>query len=221
MPPHVDPTENEEKQTARDVIVIHELDPDISMWERQPKEPEKAFAAFVTYRDAGEDRTIASAAALAGKWRNQAYRWSKGWRWRERALAYDRHLDAAAVKAATKARRDMAARHAGLANGALGALQAPVASLIAKIQTPEFIADMASWKPREQLAFIAKSATAIKDLVAVERLSRGAPSDVVGTIGTTATAKTLVEAIDGLLREHGYDAETNPADATTPIEGDD
>lgn len=78
----------------------------------------------------------------------------------------------------------MVARHAGLANGALGALQAPVAEFVRRMQRPEFQAELATMQTRELIALITKSASAIKDLVGVERTSRGVPAEILEPIPT-------------------------------------
>jgi hypothetical protein len=81
------------------------LDDETRPWDRQPKETEAAWEAFVLYRDAmleggigrrsqrlvcarlrpDRDPTTARTREIGG--------WSVKWRWRERALAFDAHLD--------------------------------------------------------------------------------------------------------------------------------
>jgi hypothetical protein len=69
-------------------------------WEPLTKEKPNAFAAFCAYRDCGAGRTIRKAVETTEKdetlwvskcnsWRN----WSNKYRWRERAAAYDRHIE--------------------------------------------------------------------------------------------------------------------------------
>jgi hypothetical protein len=77
------------------------------VWERQDGEPDKAFAAFVTYRDAGRARSLDAVGRLVhgdrtGRKRGSTGRvraWSTTWRWTERARAYDLHLDRLAREA--------------------------------------------------------------------------------------------------------------------------
>lgn len=72
-------------------------------WERQESESAPAFAAFVHYRDLGPKRSLLKAyqqhkpdaEMLSGIWSE----WSAKWRWLERALAYDDHLDVLRRKA--------------------------------------------------------------------------------------------------------------------------
>ena len=71
-------------------------------WEQGPKEPDRWYARFTAFRDQGPDRTIANAyrictrhEGLQGKKPDSDwYRQAKRWRWRERATAWDRHVEA-------------------------------------------------------------------------------------------------------------------------------
>lgn len=61
-------------------------------WERQEGETEKAFRAFVAYRDS-EKRSQRDAAKAAGhNGTSVVCRWAKQWAWVDRVLAYDEHL---------------------------------------------------------------------------------------------------------------------------------
>lgn len=65
------------------------------VWEMQPTETPRAFAAFVVYRDLGPGRSLAKAADAMPH--GPGVRVMKGWspahRWVERARAFDRHQD--------------------------------------------------------------------------------------------------------------------------------
>lgn len=66
-------------------------------WERQPDESEKAYAAFLCYRDLGTDRNVTDAYRQSqrkpdakqadGTWN----KWVKKHRWRDRARGWDDH----------------------------------------------------------------------------------------------------------------------------------
>lgn len=185
---------------SRQATPIKTLDPRIRPWERQPGEPDRAWAAFQIFRDAGEDRQIGL--ALGGRDPKQGSRWAYQWQWRQRVEAYDRHLDAIRVRGKRREVERMVERHASLANGALGALQQPVAEVIRRIQDKSFSA--AKMSDKELLQFIRQSAAAIKELVAVERVSRGVPSDATvtgdlsdGAPGTIEKAMARILGGDG------------------------
>jgi hypothetical protein len=82
-------------------------------WERQDGESAPAFVAFCHYRDL-EKRSLLrayqqhkpDAEQLAGIWSE----WSAKWRWYDRALAYDDHLEALRLKQREKRMVELEAR---------------------------------------------------------------------------------------------------------------
>jgi hypothetical protein len=58
-------------------------------WERRAGETAKAYAAFLSYRDAGPGRTLAQVAAARGCQLALVKRWSAKHEWRARARAWD------------------------------------------------------------------------------------------------------------------------------------
>lgn len=84
-------------------------------WERQKGESEKAFEAFSIYRDLGEKRTIVAVCKRLEKSRTLIDRWKDRWEWQERVRAYDNDLEREARAKAIKDRKDMTARHIGIA----------------------------------------------------------------------------------------------------------
>lgn len=75
-----------------------------ALWERQPEDTPKSWAAFCIYRDLGEERSILKAHQIdvskkypdrtfpkeaSKRWRD----WSSNFSWVRRAAAYDSHLD--------------------------------------------------------------------------------------------------------------------------------
>lgn len=102
------------------------------VWERATGETAKAFDAFVTYLEAGPDRTIASAD-------NHPYAscrdWAKRWRWRERAITFDRHLAEKRREAFADEYIEVARRHARQAHTALEMIMAPAALLARRLDT--------------------------------------------------------------------------------------
>ncbi len=82
---------------------------------RQPGESAKAFAAFVAYRDAGDDRTHALAAEAVQKSQSLMATWSAKWNWRERIAEWDEHIDKQARRRTVHAARRARARHCEMA----------------------------------------------------------------------------------------------------------
>ena len=97
-------------------------------WERQTGESEKAFEAFVVYRDLGQDRTITAVGKRLAKSRNLIDRWKEKYNWSERVRLYDNELEKQAMAKAVKERKAMTERHIKIAmqmqKKALEALQA-------------------------------------------------------------------------------------------------
>ena len=64
-------------------------------WERRPREGERAYAAFLAYRDLGPGRTLEATRTRLGKrpgYLKPIERWSALRQWRERSCAWDDHL---------------------------------------------------------------------------------------------------------------------------------
>jgi len=88
---------------------------DTKPWERQPKEGEKPFEAFVIYRDMGEKRTLKEVAEELHKSYTLIRRWKETWNWEDRVREYDNELQKQAHKQAVKKARGMADRHIDMA----------------------------------------------------------------------------------------------------------
>jgi len=74
-------------------------------WERQPREGERAYAAFLAYRDLGPGRTHEATRQRLGKspgYLKPIERWSASWDWRRRAGAWEDHLQSERDKVAAE-----------------------------------------------------------------------------------------------------------------------
>ena len=80
-------------------------------WERQPKEPEKAYEAFLIYKNAGPGRTQIETARKLQKSYRLITNWAKTWNWKNRVALFDRDVEQKATAAAEKEQKDMIARH--------------------------------------------------------------------------------------------------------------
>lgn len=92
----------------------------VDPWERQDRESPQAFEAFAVYRDLGPARSVTKVAQELGKSRTLLGRWSRQYTWVMRAAAYDREQDRLFLAEQRQARRDIARRHAKLAQAFLG-----------------------------------------------------------------------------------------------------
>ena len=68
--------------------------------QQQPRESDKAFAAFAIYLGIGPERSLATVAAKVGKSKTMIERWSRKFDWPARAQAHTAHLTEIERKAA-------------------------------------------------------------------------------------------------------------------------
>jgi hypothetical protein len=61
-------------------------------FEQQPRESQRAFAAFSLYLSQGPDRSLSAVGAKLGKGKRQMEKWSRRWSWAERVTAYGTHM---------------------------------------------------------------------------------------------------------------------------------
>jgi hypothetical protein len=162
-------------------------------WERLPKEPPYAWAAFSHYRDAGAGRTFLGTAEWAfennlgkaptntlDKYRNAIRRFRDLYRWNERCFAYDAEQERLYQMARSEAIRDMAARHEGQIEEAIDGLMVPVNALTAAMSEDEaFMADLTNMDKKKLISLANLAARTIPSLMAAERLSRGMPTEIV------------------------------------------
>lgn len=85
------------------------------LWERQPKESEQAWEAFLTYRDMEPPRKVQAVADKLSKSRQQITKFKANWFWDERVRAYDNEIQKEALAKAVKERQKMNERHTNIA----------------------------------------------------------------------------------------------------------
>ena len=78
-------------------------------FEKQPKESDKAFAAFSLYLSLGPERSLAAVGQKLGKSVVLLQRWSRRFAWKERVAAHAAHLAAVEREAAEALARGKAA----------------------------------------------------------------------------------------------------------------
>lgn len=108
-------------------------------WERQKGESEKAYEAFLVYRDMGPERSTRAVAQKLGKSVSLIQRWSRDKDWQERVRAYENDLDRAARKKALADRKAMTDRHISIAMQLQKKALEALAGLSAEDMTPKDI----------------------------------------------------------------------------------
>ena len=171
-------------------------------WERQHREPPKAYHAFAHYRDLGPLRSIDKAWDLHAREclrdqprakRRSPKAWramSAFWGWVGRAQQWDAEIDRQMREKTAKQQLDAKERHVRLAQGALTALTVPVRATLEALQDPRLMTSLGERvrsDPNTLLTvvqIVARCAHAIPGLVSTERLALGLTTDFI-TIGET------------------------------------
>ena len=168
-------------------VVEHRTPPEYP-WERQLEETDKAFAAFVEYRDMPPGhRALEKLAQKHGTLRVNFERWSVAWDWRARVAEYDIWRDRQGREAALQEIKEMNKRHVNMAMSFQGA----AALALQKIIKAEQQNTTSTLRPNE--------VAALADLGArLERLSRGEPES---TSQMTHAGQVKVDTWADLLAE--------------------
>lgn len=135
-----------------------QLSLDREVWERQPKESTPAWQAFIHYRDM-ETRSQRKVAATLDKAPSIIAHWGRRWKWQERVIAWDNHLNGVYLSQREKGQKEMAENHIKLSKG----IQAKVAQRLRTLR-PE---DMSAGDIGRLLDVAVK----------IERLAMGAPTE--------------------------------------------
>ncbi|HUM43488.1 MAG TPA: hypothetical protein PKI14_11125 [Fervidobacterium sp.] len=150
------------------------------LWDRQPGESAKAYAAFCAYRDLGAERSLEKVRHLLDKPRTKKWLgvWSAKYNWVERAKAYDDYIEKKKRAEKEKAIMEMVERHAKLAM----AFEQRVAQRLQSVDPEELTPnDLARW---------------LEIATRLERLSRGEPTEI-GKQEVTLPAVVEVVLDDG------------------------
>jgi len=135
-----------------------QLSLDREVWDRQPRETTPAWQTFIHYRDM-EPRSLRKVAETLGKTLSVIAHWSQRWRWQERVIAWDNHLNSVYQAEREKGQKEMAENHIKLSKG----IQAKVAQRLRTLR-PE---DMSAGDLARLLDVAVK----------IERLASGAPTE--------------------------------------------
>lgn len=154
-------------------------------WERLPNEPDLAWTAFKAFRDMGaKSRAIKAVADGMGRRPTQVYKWAGAYRWRERAEAYDRFLDAQDVRYAEELRQQGLERRAKVADMMLD---------VAEAQLRKWIDDSAMGiSPKITPTDVARL---VEAGVKIQRLENGESTENLGVSGRITTIPD-VELLD-------------------------
>ncbi|MFB7113467.1 hypothetical protein [Streptomyces sp. NPDC056291] len=117
---------------AKQIILSPTLDP----WERQPGESTRKHGQYMTYRDLGRARTLAKTAERLTLAHGHVRNVAAEYRWRERAEAWDRHLDRLYEATWIEERRKAAETDAKMLGAVIGKLAQRLGTLRAEELSP-------------------------------------------------------------------------------------
>jgi len=146
---------------------------------RLPGEHVKAFAAFCIYRDMGVDRSISKVAKIIKKSLSMANWYSKNWRWKERVIAYQEEMDRQKRIAYQKEIEEMGRRHARQSLIYQRVISIPAEALVAKMKDPIEMEKFKNIDIEKLYEKVIRGAYAFKDMVDIERKSRGEPGEII------------------------------------------
>lgn len=172
-------------------------DSEVAPWERQRRESDQAFRAFLHYRDAGEERSINKTAKALGKTRSMIANWCGKYAWTERVREWTNHLERESAALLIKKQARARERHQQMAEGHIAVL-APVAVALGRLRQSDGTLPN-SPEARVLVRQAQLNAPALEKFVAVERMSLGMPSSQVavtdasgGPVKVEMTPKRLV-----------------------------
>jgi hypothetical protein len=180
---------------AEHVLALKPMDGS-HLWDKINGEPQASFDAFKTYRDmpAGKRAVIRVAEAL-GKNESGLRRWSKKWRWAERAAAFDAHLETIGMDAIQMERVEAAKRRIKLADSLLA---------VAEAQLQRWLDDIANEIKLDLTPY--ELARIIEIGYKIDRLERGESTDnmavaIKGERLTDMTQEQLMERAQCILEQ--------------------
>lgn len=167
----------------------------IEPWTRKENETEKAWGYFEHFRDAGPERTFVGTAKHFGLHEAFVSKIAAKYRWRDRALAWDRHMDRVYRISVQRAVREMAQRHASQVVESLGVLALPFQAIQRKLEeNPDFLDELAGTDIRRLFDMALRSGKILPMLMSAERLARGMPTEIVQAEGEVRHVHELREA---------------------------
>lgn len=190
-------------------------EPVVLPWDRQPQEPETAYAYFAVYRDLGRTRTVAKVSDEVHKSRDYTHKIATAWRWVQRAQAFDREQDRMYAEALAERRREMAERHARLASALQSKVVTRLQSLDAAKLTP---ADIARWL--EVTTRLERLALGLPDSATAVSGPDGAPIDVEISAMGEADRAAFFRALVAEATARASGEQPGTADDTDPAADD-
>ena len=165
-------------------------------WTRQPCDHERAWRAFLAYRDGFHPRSVMEAAKATGESLRTLRQWYLEFGWELRVVAYDQWFDMNRSKQVAmivgEDAAERAARHIGLLRGMQEIVGATVRDWMRRVSLGEVVID----NPREVIR-------AIKDMVTLERLIAGETTANTKVSGNINLGQLSIDELETLKALQG------------------
>ena len=208
--------------------------------ERQPGETDKAFNAFCAYRDLRQNRSFATLQdKLRKKSKTQFANWSKKYNWQVRVRAFDDDEDHKNRLRQQESIQKMNDRQASQAETFQRILFLPVTAFSERLKKDRdnkilAIEDLSKMTTTELLELIISVGKNYGNLVNIERIARGAPTEIGKSDNTlhlkshidkfgelVANDEAATEKLTEFLNAVGDAKNSKPGnDGDVPIEGE-
>ncbi|MDX3100473.1 hypothetical protein [Nonomuraea angiospora] len=188
------------------------LDPTRDPWERQPDESLTRHAQFCTYRDMGRSRSLRKAAEILTKNDRYVRDVAAAFRWRERAEAWDRHMDQLYEATWVEERRKAAEADARILGAGIGKIAQRLPSINpAELSAGDLIRLMDVTMRHRRTLFGDPAATLATDAETAERQARITTeqgmmlADVISRTCEALQAEVL-DLVAGQARDGGHES---------------
>lgn len=146
-------------------------------WLRQPRENPGPYSCFVEFRDLQPlDRTLAKTAVIVNRSPHTLRKWSRRWRWADRARAYDFHKDEIKRAASEKKLVTVAERQANELAATIGALLQPAKALLERLQEKDGEAFLKKASFYDLARLVGYVSRPLPKLIEAERMVHGLPA---------------------------------------------
>jgi hypothetical protein len=163
-------------------------------WERQPKEPVRAFHSFAMYRDLGPHRSLSKAAQATGKSLDGLKQLSTKYGWVERAEAYDDDYDRRRREELETERMRLDRTHMGLGAQFIGLALTRLAGRPASVGPNGPVEPVAALNPNDMDA--GDVIRAGVEGMRMQRVAAGMPTDLVRGVTQVAASDVVRMASD-------------------------
>jgi hypothetical protein len=181
------------------------------IFEQQPRESLKAFAAFKTYLALGPERSLVRVAAQHGKSKTMMEKWSRKFDWPARVQAHAAHIAEAERLAIEKMAVENAVEWHKLHEGVRREAWKEAEETIAMVRKAR-----EEWIAKGRLPGWEGMARMLELAFKLKQFAAGMPSEIK-EVNTNITATIDVDWEIAIRKAYGAKVEANPAETVKPV----